>query len=144
MKTILGFRQIALALGFGALVLGGNRVVAEVVGAEASTGHLWSDIKGDTYDQRAHFAEGANRLVARLDDQIRELKAKRAAMTTDTSDWDFAMKEVNDSRSLLTGRIEDLANATTPETWADAKEKIHEAWQRSQLAVDKMNSTRTS
>ncbi|MGA2018266.1 MAG: hypothetical protein ABSH26_15070 [Opitutaceae bacterium] len=144
MKTILGFRQIALALGFGALVLGGNRVVAEVVGAEASTGHLWSDIKGDTYDQRDHFAAGANRLTAKLDDQIQELRAKRAAMTTDTKEWDFAMKEVEECRMLLKGRIEDLAKATTPDAWADAKDKIGEAWKRSQLAVDKMNSTRTS
>jgi hypothetical protein len=37
-----------------------------------------------------------------------------------------------------------LGKATTPETWNDAKEKIGEAWHRSQLAVDKMNSTRTS
>jgi hypothetical protein len=144
MKTILHLRLFGFALGLAALPFIGTRALASVDGVDPSTLHLWSAIKGDTYDQRAHFAEGANRLVARLDDQIRELKAKRAAMTTDTSDWDFAMKEVSDSRSLLTGRIENLANATTPETWADAKEKIHEAWHRSQLAVDKMNSTRTS
>ncbi len=144
MKTILGFRQIALVLGIGAFVLGGNRVVAEAVGAEASTGHLWSDIKGDTYGQRDHFAAGANRLTAKLDDQVRELRAKRAAMTTDTKEWDFAMKEVEECRMLLKGRIEDLAKAMTPEVWTDAKDKIGEAWKRSQLAVDKMNSTRTS
>ncbi len=65
-------------------------------------------------------------------------------MTTDTKEWDFAMKEVEECRMLLKGRIEDLAKAMTPEVWTDAKDKIGEAWKRSQLAVDKMNSTRTS
>jgi hypothetical protein len=146
MKTILGFRQAALvfALGLGALALAGTRAIAGVVGAEPSTGHLWSDIKGDTYDQRDHFAAGARRLSARLDEQIQELRAKRAAMTTDTKEWDFTMKEVEESRVLLTGRIDDLAKAATPEAWVDAKDKVGEAWKRSQFAVDKMNSTRTS
>jgi len=141
MKALLHFRLLGLALGFAALPL--TRAVA-VEATTPAPGHLWADIKDDTYEQRAHFAAGANRMSARLDDQIRELRAKRAAMTTDLKDWDFAMKEVDESRALLTGRMEDLAKATTPETWADAKDKIGEAWQRSQLAVDKMNSTRTS
>jgi hypothetical protein len=83
-------------------------------------------------------------MSAKLDAQISELKAKRAGLTTDTKDWDFAMKEVDDSRALLTDRMNTLGKATTPETWNDAKDKIGEAWHRSQLAVDKMNSTRTS
>ena len=144
MKTIPGFRQAAFAIGFGVLALTGSYAVAGAVGAEPSTGHLWSDIKGDTYDQRDHFAAGAHRLTARLDEQIQELRAKRAAMTTDTKEWDFAMKEVEDCSMLLASRVGDLANATTPEVWADAKDKVGEAWKRSQLAVDKMNSTRTS
>lgn len=144
MKTIPGIRKMAFLLGFGILALPCPQAVAAVVGAEPSTGNLWSDIKGDTYDQRGHFASGAQRLSAKLSEQIQELRAKRAAMTTDTKDWDFAMKEVENSRALLTGTIESLAGATTPENWANAKDKIGEAWDRSQLAVDKMNSTRTS
>jgi len=144
MKTRLGFRQVAFALGIGALALAVTHAGAEVVGAEPSTGHLWSDIKSDTYDQRDHFAAGARRLCAKLDEQIQELQAKRVAMTTDTKEWDFNMKEVEECRMLLKGRIDELAKATTPEAWADAKDKIGEAWKRSQLAVDKMNSTRTS
>jgi hypothetical protein len=144
MKTVPGSRWIAYALGFGAIVLAGDRAVAGVVGTEPSTAHLWSDIKGDTYDQRDHFAGGARLLSAKLDEQIQELRVKRAAMTTDTKEWDFAMKEVEDCRVLLVGRIGDLASASTPETWTDVKDKIGEAWKRSQLAIDKMNSTRTS
>jgi hypothetical protein len=143
MKTLLRMRLMGIAIGFAALPFIGTRAVAVVASAPASN-NLWTDIKDDTYETRAHFSAGVGRLSAKLDDQIRELKAKRAAMTTDTKDWDFAMKEVDDSRSMLTSTMDALAKATTPETWADAKEKIGVAWQRSQLAVDKMNSTRTS
>jgi hypothetical protein len=123
------------------------RAVADVAPPLAPAGTpdpKWSAIKADTYDQRAHFAYGARKLLARLDGEIARLNAKRAGMTTDTKDWDFVMKEVNNSRSLLQGRISDLEKATTPETWADAKDKVGDAWHLARLAVDKMNSTVTS
>ena len=144
MKTILRFRQLAIVLGSCALSLVGVRAFAGVNGVDPTTDRLWTDIKGDTYIERAHFAKGVDKMSARLDEQLGELRAKRAGMTTDTKDWDFALKEVEESRALLTDRMSNLPKATTPETWEDAKEKIGEAWHRSQLAVDKMNATRTS
>jgi hypothetical protein len=120
------------------------RAPAQVSGVEDTPSHPWSDIKDDTYEQRAHFTEGTGRMMSKLDREIRELREKRAAMTTDTKDWDFLMKDVDDSRALLVGRIENIAKATTPEAWADAKEKVGDAWQRAQQAVDKMNSARTT
>jgi hypothetical protein len=144
MKTMQRIRQLAFVIGSCAFTLVGTQAIGATNGVEPTTDHFWSDIKGDTYDQRAHFAKGVDAMSARLDQQIGELKAKRAGLTTDTKDWDFAMKEVDDSRALLTDRINNLAKATTPETWEDAKEKVGEAWHRSQLAVDRMNSTRTS
>lgn len=65
-------------------------------------------------------------------------------MTSDTKDWDFAMKAVYEARELLTGRISELAKQTTPETWTDARDKVGEAWKQSQQAVDNMNTTVTS
>jgi len=144
MKTILCLRKLALVLGSWAFVLGALQAYAGVDGVDSSNYHLWSDIKGDTYSQRTHFSSGVAKMNARLDEQISELRARRAGMTTDTSDWDLAMKDVEECRSLFTDRMHTLANVTTPEAWDDAKEKIGEAWNRSQLAVDKMNSTRTS
>ncbi len=146
---MLLLRPIALAFGISTLALAQNpasdpNAVAGVDGVQAPTDQLWSSIKSDTYDQRDHFSHGADRLLVRLDEQIRILKAKRAAMTSDTKDWDFNMKEVDDSRVLLKGRLSDLAKADTPDAWADVKDKIGEAWRRSQVAVDKMNDTRTS
>jgi len=141
---------MALALGFAAVACARGQdvrnpnAVAGVDAVQPTTDSVWSAIENDTYEQRAHFARGVDRLSAKLDNQIRELRERRAAMTTDTKDWDFAMKDVDESRVLLTGRMRDLAKATTPEAWGDAKAKVGEAWRRSQLAVDKMNSTRTS
>ena len=144
MKTSPLLRMAALALGLGALPLVATRAFAAIDAADPTTDHLWSPIKDDAYEQRAHFADGARKLLLRLDSQIGELRAKRAAMTTDTKDWDFAMKEVDDSRVMLAGSMNDLAQATTPDVWTDCRDKVGVAWRRSQAAVDKMNSTRTS
>jgi hypothetical protein len=137
-------RRLALALFLSALAPLATRAVAQVSGVEDSASHPWTEIKSDTYEQRAHFADGTGRMMAKLDREIRELRDKRAGMTTDTKDWDFLMKDVDDSRALLVGRIEDISKMTTPETWADAKDKVGDAWHRAQQAVDKMNSARTS
>jgi hypothetical protein len=140
MKT--STRPILFALGLASLSLAGAWAAPVAVDPAPET--LWTPIKDDTYEQRAHFEAGVNQLSAKLDEQIRILRAKRAAMTTDTKDWDFAMKEVDMYRSLLTGRMTNLAKAMTPEVWEDAKAKIDETWHASQVAVDKMNTTRTS
>ena len=142
-------RSLRVALGLIAISAGTfvTRSPGEVVaisGSDGTTSPSWVDIKNDGYELRAHFAAGAERLSARLDREIEMLKAKRASTKNDTKDWDFAMKEVEDSRSHLTARMNELAKATTPDAWNAAKENFGEAWQRSQLAVDKMNTTVTS
>ena len=145
--------HIRLGLTLGLLCFSATglvtRLAAQAVIATAATdpetgGARWADIENDTYDQRAHFAAGAERLSAILDGEVRLLKAKRSNMTTDTKDWDFAMKGVIDGQSLLISRRTELSKATTPETWADAKDKVGEAWKQAQGCVDKMNATVTS
>jgi hypothetical protein len=104
----------------------------------------WVAIKDFTYDQRADFISGAGRLQAMLSSQIAELNAKRASMpsTVDTKDWDFAMKEMNVSQNYLKSMIDEAARAT-PETWAEEKDKVDQAWQRAQEAFDKVKTTTT-
>ena len=141
--------RVGIACGLLAAAAVGTvcRAPAQVISVAASdvgTADHWTAIKNDGYEQRAHFAAGVERLSARLDREISLLKAKRAGMTTDTKDWDFAMKEVDDSRSYLTSSMSELAKATTPETWNAAKDKVGDAWKRAQAAVDKMNGTITS
>jgi hypothetical protein len=150
MNTPLLPRRLVLALGLLAASLAGFspqlRAQATQVPTvpEETADQAWADLKDSTYDLRAQFATGVNRLSARLDDQIKMLRAKRAGMTKDLADWDFAMKEVDDSRSDLTSRMTELAKANTPETWLAARDNIGDAWKRAEAAVDKMNTTVTS
>ena len=105
----------------------------------------WAEIKDLTFDQREQFFAGLKRLQARVDAQITELTAKRAAMpsTADTKDWDFNMKEMGDSRSYLNGMADEIAKAT-PETWAQEKDKVNHAWTRTQDAYDKVRTSTTA
>jgi hypothetical protein len=142
-------RRLGLALGLLAALPGGLSSIGfsqNVMSAtpEAAPGAKWSDIKDDTYDQRAHFAAGVHRLTERINDEISQLNAKRAGMTTDTKDWDFAMKDVMDSRDFFVSRAIEISKTTTPEAWSDAKDKVGEAWHRARLALDKMHTTVTT
>jgi hypothetical protein len=147
MKATMNFRRFALFAGLMAFAAGGRlaRLEAqEVAVPEQTADQAWADIKDDTYDQRGHFTAGVNKLSARLDDQIRSLRAKRAGMTTDLKDWDFMMKDVDDARSMLTSRMTELSQTNTPETWLAARDNIGDAWKRAEAAVDKMNTTTAS
>jgi hypothetical protein len=105
----------------------------------------WSDIKDCTYETRAQFFSGLTRLEARVDDQIRELTAKRAIMDgkANTQDWDLAMKEMENARTNLKSMGEELHKAS-PETWDQQKDKVGQAWVRTQEAYDKVKSSTTS
>lgn len=103
----------------------------------------WDDIKDIPYAQHAAFSAGLARIEGRLDAQIGALNAKRATMTTDTSEWDFAMKDVNEARSYLAGLNQEVANAG-PDTWSQEKEKVEEALKRTQDACEKVKMSTTS
>lgn len=105
----------------------------------------WADIKEYTYDQRAQLFPGLKRLEARVDAQINELTAKRAAMTStaNTKEWDFAMKEMGESRSFLKSSAEELTKAS-PETWDQLKDKVGLAWVRTQDAYANVKSSTTN
>ena len=104
----------------------------------------WIDLKDYTYDTRAQFFAGLEKLEAQVDAQIRELNAKRATMnsTVDTKDWDFAMKEMGDARAYLKATGEELRKAN-PETWSQLKDKVGQAWVRTQEAYAKVKASTT-
>jgi hypothetical protein len=105
----------------------------------------WGDLKDYTYEQRAQFFAGLSRLEAGVDVQVAELTVKRGAMksTTDTQGWDFAMKEMEDARSALHSIGTEL-NQATAATWDQEKDKVGQAWVRTQEAYDKVKSSTTS
>jgi hypothetical protein len=115
------------------------------VAPEDAIAARWNDIKGLSFDQRAEFATGFKRLEARVTEQVNELTARRAAMksTTDTRDWDFAMKNLVSARSYLTGMGDESAKAT-PENWDQAKDRVGRAWVQTQEACAKVKSSTTN
>ncbi len=104
----------------------------------------WESIAELTYDQRTDFIAGINRLENQLDGQIGVLRAKRAGMTTDTKDWDFAMSGMTDARSYLQSMATEVAGVTSPDTWSQEKEKVHQAWLKAQDAYDKVRTSTTN
>jgi len=111
--------------------------------ATPSAADPWDAIKDHTFRQRPEFTVGAGRLVEKLDAQIRQLNEKRVALPeTSVKDWDFAMKELNAARSYLKSMIGEIKDATG-ETWSEAKERVAQAWQRAQVACDKVSASTT-
>ena len=105
----------------------------------------WSDIENCSYDLRVQFFAGLKRLEARVDAQLSELIAQRAALkgTAETKDWDFAMKEMRDARAYLQSMAEEVSTATD-ETWAQEKAKVGQAWVRTQAAYEKVKHSTTT
>jgi SMC interacting uncharacterized protein involved in chromosome segregation len=83
-------------------------------------------------------------MVGKLDDEIRELNAKRATMKNDTRDWDFAMKELNNARADVQSKLSELSRAITPDLWTEARDRLGVAWDRAQTAVRNVKTSTTS
>lgn len=106
--------------------------------------NIWAAIKDSTYEKRADFIAGVNLMMKRLDNGIQTLNAKRATMKDETAkDWDFDMKELSSARDYLQSTNSELEKATDS-TWADAKDKVGQAWTRVRNAYDKVAHSTTS
>lgn len=117
---------------------------ASVADTLASTTEAWTNIKDYPYEKRADFNAVFLRMVARLDDDIRGLNAKRATMTNDTKEWDFAMKELNNARSDVQSKITEVGKASNSETWVEARDRLGVAWERARTAYRAVVSSTTS
>jgi hypothetical protein len=122
-----------------------DTIQAKIVASPNIAIPQWTDINVCTYDERARFFAGLDKLEARLDREIARLTAKRSGMksTANTQEWDFAMKEMEDARSNLKSMGEELRKAS-PEIWGQEKDKVGQAWSRTQDAYDKVKSSTTS
>jgi hypothetical protein len=113
--------------------------------AEPGNPAKWSDLKELTYDLRARFYAGFPAVKTAVDAQIAELVAKRATMTppTDTRDWDFAMKEMDNSRDHLRATGEQMDTADV-QNWEQRIDRVGLAWQRTQDAAAKVRGSTTN
>jgi hypothetical protein len=112
--------------------------------ADTTAATTWAAIKDYTYDRRSDFIAGLSLMGGRLDAGMQVLNAKRATMTDGAAkDWDFNMKELHNARDYLQSTSSDLEKATDS-TWADAKDKVSQAWERVRNAYDKVRHSTTS
>lgn len=119
--------------------------LAALPGTIAPSSAEWVNIKDYPYAQRAALLAGLPGMEARVDAQIAELNARRTAMTatTRTADWDFAMQEMLNARAYLRAMGRDLGQAT-PETWEQQRERVSQAWVRTQNAYGRVKASTTS
>jgi hypothetical protein len=104
----------------------------------------WLAIKDYTFDQRTEFAAALASASKALDEQARELAAKKPQRPLEVAnDWELAMKEVESARSDLKSKITDL-NKANIDTWDQAKERAAQAWQRAREAISQVKTTTTS
>ncbi len=138
MKTNLLAYLITAAFCLAAFPSAGLAV--QVPPSPGFTSPTWAAIDGCTYDTRAQFFTGLSELEATVDQQIGELTAKHAAMkpmakAIDYTQWDLASKEMQNARSYLQATANELTKAT-PETWDQEKDKVAQAWARTQEACE--------
>lgn len=104
----------------------------------------WIDIREYSYEQRPTFFSGFKAVEAKVDTQIADLNAKRAALdpSTDTRDWDQAMQEMVIARAELKSTGEELRKAK-PQAWNAQRDKVGEAWVHTQDAFAKVKLSTT-
>jgi hypothetical protein len=159
MKTLGPLPMFAAAIGSAALLLSsgcsrsddstttvqttrpdGSTATVVVSDANATVGvsDSWDRIKDFTYEKRADFSAGIDRMSKDMDDRTATFRAKVAGAPDAASrDRDGAMKEYDDARADLRSKRTDLDNATA-DTWADAKAKTAESWKNTKAAYDKV------
>jgi hypothetical protein len=106
-----------------------------VVNPDASA--TWSGMRDLPFEQRSAFLAGLGRLSGIVDSEIGTLNTRRAGLTSDTKDWDFAMKGLLDDQAYLKSLSDEVSRAT-PDSWAQVKERVEAAWQATQDAYDKV------
>lgn len=90
----------------------------------------WDSIKDFTYEKRVEFSASMDRMSASMDDNVAAAKAKLSSTPDAASrDKEAAIKDYDQARADLKARLSELNNATA-DTWADAKARVADAWQR--------------
>jgi hypothetical protein len=114
---------------------------AIVVNPDAA--NSWSNMKDLPFEQRSTFIAGLNRLEGIVDTEIGSLNARRASMTTDTKDWDFAMKGLVDDQTYLKSMNDEVSKVES-ENWIQERERVEAAWQNTQDAYAKVLQSTTA
>jgi hypothetical protein len=111
---------------------------------QATATDSWDSIKDYTYEKRADFAAGLDRMEASSDAEISALNAKMKGLPDAAAKTrDSANKEFTDASAQLKTSLADV-RASTADTWAAAKDKAAQGWQRVHAAYDALKASPTS
>jgi hypothetical protein len=111
-----------------------HAVVEDIKNAASDT---WTSIKDFTYEQRVQFSDSVDRMSAKMDHRVDDIRAKTPTASDSTSATKrAAIKDYDDARVDLKASLAEL-NAATAEHWADAKAKVEAAWRRMKADYDK-------
>jgi len=113
--------------------------------APADPGADWVKVHSYNFDRHREVLACLPGLESKVDEQIAELGARRAALpeATDKKDWDFAMKEMVDARVNLMSASAELTK-TAAETWDQQRDKVDQAWTRTQDDYRKVKASTTN
>ncbi len=115
--------------------------VAEVKEVVADT---WDTLKDYPHDKRDDFATRLERMADKRDAEIQTLNARMTGLPDNAAIVrDRAVKDYNVARGEMKSRVADLRTASA-ETWATAKAKAADTWERLQGAADKIKSSTSS
>jgi len=111
------------------------------VSVTAGTPDVWDRIKDFTFDRRVEFSASIDSASRDMDNRAAEIRAR--AQDASSKDRASAIKEYDDARADLKARRGDLDKATA-DTWADAKAKTAESWNKTKAAYDKVTKSDTA
>lgn len=118
-----------------------KEIAADVKSAAVDS---WDSIKDYTYEKRADFSAGLDRLAVKHDSEIKAMNAKLEGLTDAAAQKrDVASKEFAEARASLKTNLAEL-NAATADTWAAAKVKVADSWKRTQAAFEKLKDSANS
>jgi hypothetical protein len=118
-------------------------VVVSDTNVAVGVSDTWDRIKDFTYERRADFSSGIDRMSKDMDAKTAEFRAKVAGVPDAASrDRDSALKSYDDARADLKSKRDELDSATA-DTWSSVKAKTAEAWRNTKDAYDKVTKANT-
>ncbi|MGH8019059.1 MAG: hypothetical protein ACREIA_12345 [Opitutaceae bacterium] len=108
--------------------------------ASTAAASTWNSIKDATYDERASFRSGVDKMAASIDRNVDQWSDKASTLPAASRDaWNEGLAELKDARSELSDKLDNLGDATAA-TWDDAKDGVQQAWDRVQRAYNDLKA----
>jgi len=90
----------------------------------------WEQLKESTYDQRAEFRSGIDKMAASVDRNVEQWNEKAGELSGEAKEtWNNGVAELREARENLKEELDRIGDASV-ETWNDARARVANAWER--------------